>query len=48
MKLTNQIREETKSLSYIPNMNYLLQMQFLKLLHSLTNPSTDSKQIQIF
>lgn len=54
MKLTKQIREETKSLSYIINRNYLLQMLFLKLEHyiililSSMNPSIDSKQIQIF
>lgn len=33
MKITKQIREDTKSLGYITNRNYLHQMQFLKLEH---------------
>lgn len=35
MKLTKQIREERKSLSYITNINYLLHMQLVKLEHSV-------------
>lgn len=31
LKITNQVREETKPLSYIINRNFLLQMQFFKL-----------------